>query len=186
MRRKSQLSTMFLIGLILMVWPVAAKAAGPWKAQLVDAETGKPLEGVVALAVWTKCGFITMDGCGEYYDSEEVVTGSDGRFAIQARWSLLRTIEGPEFKIFKPGYGQWQFQGSGDWPTDVYERKARVKKTWEQFASEGVVIELPPLKTSKERREFLRSVSWSPDVPWDQTKQMRDAKERERKYLGLD
>ena len=29
-----------------------ANVAGPWKAQIVDAETGKPVEGVVVLAVW--------------------------------------------------------------------------------------------------------------------------------------
>ncbi|MGH7768233.1 MAG: hypothetical protein ACREQP_12315, partial [Candidatus Binatia bacterium] len=67
-------------------------------------------------AVWRKCFFITMDGCAEYYDSEEVVTGPDGRFVIQPRRSFwffppFRPLKAPNFYIFKPGYGEWKFKG---------------------------------------------------------------------------
>ena len=53
-----------------------ATAAGPWKGQIVDKETGKPLEGVVVLATWYKA-YSTHGGWGGagYHDSEE---GRDG------------------------------------------------------------------------------------------------------------
>ncbi|TAK10126.1 hypothetical protein EPO44_00400 [bacterium] len=176
---------LWIIVSLLSVWPERSDAAGPWKAQIVDTETGKPLEGVVVLAVWRHCGFIFMDGCGEYYDAEEVVTGSDGRFVIQARWNPFRTILGPDLTIFKPGYGRWRFQGSQDWPKDLYERKARVQKAWEQFESEGVVIELPPVKTREERLDSLRYAGPSALVPRDRTRHLEEAIDQERVYLGL-
>jgi hypothetical protein len=175
--------------LTLGLWPKPLLAAGPWKAQVVDAGTGKPLEGVVVLAYWLKyTETIAGTAGGEFYDAEEVITGQDGRFVIQARstWTLnpFRTIKGPEFVIFKPGYGRWRFLGSEKWPSDVVDRKEQVKRAWEQFQSEGVVIELPRLKTREERLKFYSAVTWSL-VPEEQTKRLREALDDERVYLGL-
>lgn len=51
-------------------WFSNGEGSGPWKAQIVDAETGQPLEGVVVLASWIKCE-ASMGGwaAGKYYDS---------------------------------------------------------------------------------------------------------------------
>jgi hypothetical protein len=43
-------------------FPAAAEAAGPWRAQVVDAETGQPLEGVAVIAVWQR-GFSGTGSC---------------------------------------------------------------------------------------------------------------------------
>lgn len=186
-----QVLSFFVLSLMLALglWPKPAHTAGPWKAQVVDAETGKPLEGVVVLAYWLKyTETIAGTAGGEFYDAEEVVAGLDGRFVIQARsmWTLnpFRTIKGPEFVIFKPGYGRWRFQGSGEWPRDVVERKEHVKKAWEQFETEGVLIEMPQLKTREQRLKFYDTVSWS-FVPLERTKQLREALDEERVYLGF-
>lgn len=187
------LLALFLIVISVLVGILSlksAEAAGPWKAQVVDAETRKPLEGVVILAYWIKytSSWAGWAG-GEFYDAEEMVTGSDGRFVIPARWTFTllpwTKIAGPEFVIFKPGYGLWRFQGSRDWPEDAYEQSVRTKKAWEQFTGEGVVIELPPLKTREERLKFLGSVSYAPVVPLEHTKRLDEAKDKEREQLGL-
>ena len=39
---------------VAMWWLRPAPISGPWRAQLVDAETGQPLEGAVVLALWDK------------------------------------------------------------------------------------------------------------------------------------
>jgi len=170
-----------------------AQAAGPWRAQVVDAETGQPLEGVVVLAYWLK-RYSTLGGWAgaEYYASEEVVTDAEGRFVIQARstftFNPFAEIGDAEFLMFKPGYGQWRFQGEKDWPRDAYsahERQALVTEAWERFTGAGAVIELPPLKTRKERLEFLGRVSWAPVLPLEATKKMEKLIDQERTYHGL-
>lgn len=165
------------------------EAAGPWKAQVVDAETGQPLEGVVVLMYWTTytSSFGGWAG-GEFYDAEEVVTGPDGRFVIQARstftlvpWKKISR----DLVIFKPGYGQWRFQGSEAWPQDVYEQSVRAKAAWKQFEGDGAVFELPPLKTRQERLEFKGTLRWSGLVPAERTKRLQEAMKMERAYLGF-
>ena len=150
------------------------EAGGPWKAQIVDAEAGKPLEGVVVLAYWIKYeASVGGWAAGKYYDSEEVVTGPDGRFVIQSRWSYtipgITKVSGPEWVIFKPGYGQW-----------------RLRPGTKSFGEgEDAIIELLALKTREERLEFLRSVTWSGVMPQESTRKLRDARDLERRYLGL-
>ena len=58
---------------------------GPFRNQYIDAETGKPIEGVVFLAVWYSTNLNFVDGGGEsFYDAREVVSGPDGRVEIPA------------------------------------------------------------------------------------------------------
>lgn len=181
------LPTLFL-ALSSAVWP--AEAAGPWRAQVVDAETGQPLEGVVVLAVWFKyTASVGGWAAQKYYASEEVVTGPDGRFQIRARWAFtwlpfLTTVKGPEFLIFKPGYGQWRFQGADEWlKLSPEDRDARVEEAWERFEGKGVTIELRPLKTRQERLESLSRPSGA--IPDDRMPRYLEALDQEAVALGL-
>jgi hypothetical protein len=180
-----------LIGILACRLPT--EAAGSWNGQIVDKETGKPLEGVVVLAVWRKCGFIVMNGCAAYYDSQEVVTGPDGRFVIHPRRAFvifppLRSLKGPDFYIFKSGYGEWKFRGQDDWSKDAIEREKQRKQAWRQFeGAEGVVIELPALKTREERLRFYQGAFLGPSgtTPSDRMKRWQEAEDTERAYLGF-
>lgn len=187
-----------LLGFLIFVGilsPSPAPAAGPWKGQVVDAETGQPLEGVVVLAYWIKyTGGWGGWGGGDFYDAEEVVTGLDGWFVIQPRstWTMLWWKKIQEyFVMFKPRYGQWRYKGYEEWQKlPIWEREAREEavRKWEEtgeIKGDGVVIELPPLKTRGERLRFLDSVSWAPVVPLDRTKHLQQIKDEERAYLGL-
>ena len=140
----------------------------PLKGQVVDAETGKPLKGVVVLAYWTK--YTASPGGwagGGFSDSEEVVTGPDGRFVIRPRPTY--TIPGVtkvsyDVVIFKPGYGEWRIRSD---------------------KGDEAVIALPPLKTREERLKFYDSLRWSGLIPLERTKSLREAEDVERAYLGF-
>lgn len=180
-RRLIFLTIVLTVGLSL--WPSVIGATGPWKAQIVDAKTGKPIEGVVVLGYWIRYTSTWAGWAGpEFYDAEEVVTGPDGRFVIEARatWNLLpwRKIEG-DFVIFKPGYGKWGIRGLDKKPRDWQDLS-----TAEVFEKDDVVVELVPLKTREERLKFYDTVTWSL-VPLDRTKRLREALDEERVYLGF-
>jgi hypothetical protein len=179
---------LFFVLVSFLAFRPITEAAGPWRGQIVDSETGKPVEGVVVLAVWRKCGFIVMNGCAAYYDSEEVVTGPDGHFVIHPRRAFvifppLRSLKGPDFYIFKPGYGQWKFQGQESWSKDAIEREEQRKQAWRQFEGEGIVIELPQLKTREERLRFLSHPGG--EIPKERIKRYLSALDQERMNLGL-
>jgi hypothetical protein len=183
---------------VLLSWLVAllvalpgatdrADAAGPWRAVIVDAETGKPVDGVVVLAYWMKYTGGPGGWGAAYYAADETVTGVDGHFEIPARitftWVPFFTqIRGPEFKIFKPGYGRWDIRA----PEQPAGRQR--KPPSDLLAQDGAVIALPPLKTREERLTFtINSSPWPPsDVPFADAPRLYEALRRERAYLGLD
>lgn len=145
------------------------KADVPLSAQVVDAESRQPLAGVVVLAYWMK-SIATFGGWAgtELYDSEEAVTGADGRFAVRPRFTYtvpgMTKITGPEVVIFKPGYGRWRYRSDrGKEPT----------------------IELPRLRTREERLKFYDSLSWSAPVPEEKRPRLLQALRVERRYLGF-
>lgn len=179
LRRAVLVAALTLVGVTA---PTHGEAAGPWKAQIVDAESGQPLQGVVVLAYWIR-SYASLGGWagGEYYASEEVVTGSDGRFVIGARWAytipLVAKVSGPEFVIFKGGYGQWRFRGA----------EGRFEPGMGRFEKgEEVVIEMPPLKTREERLKFHRRFSRPTYlVPFDHMTRLTEAYEEDLALLGL-
>lgn len=151
-----------------------AEASGPWQAQIVDADTGKPLEGVIVLLAWSK-KIRTFGGpSGRYWHAEEMVTGPDGRFRASARRTVtlnpLTYIEGPEVTVFKPGYGNYRVKDWDKKPPEWEELSAG-----EVLAKEDVVLELQPLRNRHERLEFLRLLRFSPEVPLAKTQRLEKA-----------
>ena len=186
-----RLVLLLIVALAVLFGPPAAGAAGPWKAQVVNAETGQPLEGVVVLMYWIKyTGGPAGWAGGEFYDAEEVVTGQDGRFVVPSRWVFTLNPFKKVFRqmvIFKPGYGQWELRDAKEWEKlSDWESKARRGEAWKQFEGDGVVMDLPPLKTREERLKFYGSFRGSPTlVPPERTKQLDEAQDAERAYLGF-
>src|SRR5918992_4460968 len=97
------LRTLLLLTISFCVFAQSLMALGPWKAQVVDADTKQPLPGVVVIAVWKRY-WPAPDVVGTfgYVDSEEAVTDTDGRFAIAARnFSAVDAfiLEEPDFYL---------------------------------------------------------------------------------------
>jgi hypothetical protein len=106
-----------LVGLFLST---PGEAAGPWRAHVIDKETGKPIEGAAVFVRWEKRyrSFIGEMGGNEYYDSEEAVTNADAGLVIGARQTCrlnpLNEIYRPNF-FSKSGYGRWRFRDFDRW-----------------------------------------------------------------------
>jgi hypothetical protein len=179
-----------LSSLALTLAAETAHAAGPWRAQVVDAETGQPLAGVVVLAAWWLRSPGAVHERREFYEAHEVVTDDDGRFLVPSVPTIppnpFARIQGPDLKIFKSGYGQWQFRGEPPiLVSDVMERNAWLEQAWRRFEGDGVVIELPPLKTREERRGFRGQSRPAPDFPRERAPALMRALEEEDYWLGI-
>ena len=78
--------------------------AGTLKGQVVDAQTGQPIEGAVVLGVWTKyAGFPGLQHT-ELVAVKETETDAEGRFALETAGSL--GVE-EAVTIYKFGYVAW-------------------------------------------------------------------------------
>jgi len=180
----------FLSVLSLAATTRPALALGPWKAQIVDAESKQPVNNVVVLAVWTKVTVLPEGSVNLlYYDSVEVIADPEGRFTIAERdYSRFdaHVLAEPELFFFKPGYGQWRFQGEEIWlKLDADEKRKRYAEAGKLFGSTGVVIEMPPLKTREERARYYRDRIQPYGVPLEQKRAWLETDRVEREHLGL-
>jgi hypothetical protein len=173
--------------------PAAAEAAGPWRAQVVDAETGEPLEGVAVIGVWQRRlvghGLVPLWPTG-LVGADETVTDGQGRFTLPRRFfapALGTHVPEPELGLFKAGYGGWRFRDRGS-----------------SLTTPGAVIELRPLGSLDERRRYLQGVwtreeraalhahwagaeapaNWI-DLPYRDARRYEAAINAERAVLGL-
>jgi hypothetical protein len=168
---------------------VGAEAAGPWQAQLVDAETKQPLAGVVVLAWWTRSVRSLGGPSEDYRDSQEVLTDKDGRFTIAPRWfwslNPLVFFRGPFVAMFKPGYGDFRwpgYEGSDAWPE---EKRKSLQTAAQLLELEGIVLEMSRLQTVEQRNERLKAADVRAlAVPLDKQPLMREAIANERRSLG--
>jgi hypothetical protein len=153
---------------------------GPYRGQVIDADTKAPPAGAVVVAAWARDRIYPFHSVNERYAVREVLVNLDGQFVIDARdieeHAPRRTLR-PEFTIFLPGYGSFpSFQKA---PTgffgDVFER-------------EGTIVELPRLGTRKERLDSLRAAdpyNLSED-PFKEIPRHTESFNQERTALGLE
>jgi hypothetical protein len=171
-----------VLTIVTVAWAGCAtlgEAEGPWRGQVVDAETSLPLEGVVVLAVWERITPGVVHEARDFHDVDEIVTDTEGRFLLPARGlstvNPFVRIDGPKLIMFKPGYGFWQFR----------PRVRSYADGLKLLATAGAVFELTPLKTPEERRRFLSHSSLTGDIPFERIPQYLRALNRERVLFGL-
>jgi hypothetical protein len=165
-------------------------AKGPWRGQIVEMETGQPIAGAVVVASWNVRTAGWPHPSEEFLDVAEVVTDADGRFTIPARDLNRRTkagtAVGPVFKIFKAGYGHFQWRAAASlYPLldDPVLRLQRAEQEQARLEREGAVFVLPLVKTRQERVAVLErlSLEFAPEL----IPRLVEAYSRERVFLGL-
>ena len=98
-------SVLVLILLILsacyaLAYPVRVEAA--YKGKVIDADTGKPLEGVVVVIEWDTVTPSPGGAVHTFYDARETVTDKKGNFSIPGKF--FGFLLGEYITIFKAGY----------------------------------------------------------------------------------
>ena len=153
---------------------------GPYRGQVLDADTKTPLAGAVVAAYWVRERIYPLHSVRERYAVREVVTDMDGRFVLDAKDieenAPRRTLH-PEFRIFVPGYGA--FPSFNPRPTGFIGGI---------FWGEGAPVELARLESRERRIQSMRSVdpyNWS-DRPSIDLPRLMEAFNAERRSLGFE
>ncbi len=159
-------------------------AGGPYKGRVIDADTKKPLEGAVVLAVWQRVSPGIVQRAYGFLDAEEVLTDNNGRFVVGKRspttWIPGTWVYGPNITIFYPGYGFYpRYHVSPPMPLRGTETML------EMMENKEVVFELPRLKTIDERVKVQRGVI-SSDVPDEKMPNLIRLLNFERQRLGFE
>ena len=143
---------------------------GPYRGQLVDVETNKPIAGAAVIAIWWEAVFNPVQGKQEFYDAKEAVTDADGRFEIGR-------VDVPIYKLgVQPG--QVSYFAPGYIPVEEIARPA----TGELFVAPTVVL----MRQLKTREELLKKRNTRPaGVPLEKMAEVTKAINVERKMLGF-
>lgn len=153
---------------------------GPYRGQVVDAETKAPLAGAVVVVRWLRDRVYPVHMVAENYAVRETITDAEGRFFLDAKdveERAPRRTRRPGFLIFLPGYGSYPKQHVS--PTGF---------TGGMFERPGTIVELPRLVDREERRKHLWSFgphSYS-DKPFRELPELMRRINAERISLGLE
>lgn len=107
-------SALGITGVLLMLSVAAAPALagyyfrydGDVQGKIFDADTRRPLEGVVVMAMWvTQHTRITIEPEERYFDYFETRTNAKGEFTVPGKGqNVFRNMPPPKIKIYKSGY----------------------------------------------------------------------------------
>ena len=122
-------------------------ASAEYKGKVVDAVTGKPIEGAVVLMYWGReC---LPFGSGSFFDAEETLSDGSGIFEIEGHkinWNPLCSVEIPHFYIYKARYKAIDLA----WVESVFKEEYMQKYLF--FEGDLVVFKLQKTNTRKERQ----------------------------------
>jgi len=154
----------FIVGLIAFLFLLLnggqSLAAGPWRGKIIDVETKEPIEGAVVVAFWSRT-WRTPAGDNPYiYEVKEIVTDREGKIEMPSYTPInllpiISYMKGPEFIIFKPGYGSLRMALGKYLSGEITEIK-EMELSGKMYRLSPGVIELPPLRTREERLDAKR------------------------------
>lgn len=103
--RYKMLFIYFSISFFLMGGCAPAMHDASFKGKVIDEDTNKPIEGAVALAIWTTWMMTPAGEVDDYYDAYETVTDKDGNFFIPGKGPRVATNLNPmHVNVLKAGY----------------------------------------------------------------------------------
>jgi hypothetical protein len=182
-----------LCGVLVMagppaVWPQETdrwdryldRPRGPYRGQVVDAETQAPLAGAVVVVHWLLDRVYPFHSVAENYAVREVVTDAEGRFFLDVRdveEGAPKRTRRPSFFVFLPGYGSYpkKHVSPRGFTGGIFER-------------EGAVVGLPRLVDREQRRQhlFLFSHGDFSNTPFKDLPELMNRINAERSAIGLE
>ncbi len=165
-----------------------------FRGKVIDAETKSPLEGAVIVAIYKKTYIISgpAGGSSSIINIKEALTDQKGEFHIPSYITIIQPLSKKyrvDFIIYKPGYKShpgWEiypFNYVG--PEYMFSKEFGTKEeitSGSQIVSIVMgIVELPKLKTWKERRKANRiSISDISERKWPL---LNEAIEKEDEWL---
>jgi hypothetical protein len=164
-----------------------AIAGGPWKGKIIDVETKESLEGAVVLAVWDRVYRTPYGSSSYFYEAKETLTNKAGEFEIPSYipinlLPIISYMRGPEFTIFKPGYGSVNRLALGGYFACEAQEIQDFEIEGKRYRFTQGVIELPMLKTREERRKGQPSPEGD-KKDWKKQRELIKALRQEWEYL---
>ena len=177
-RRTLLIMALFLLTIFAGCTPV--RYENDYKGKIIDADTGKPIEKVVVLGVWSKAYPTPGGAAHEFYDAREALTDKNGEFTIPGMGLLiLSNIESMDILIFKAGY---EYLGLWSWKPFIENAIPQKNIQWE---GDMAIIPLKKLTMKERMKSRDPKVRLSSQIPDEKIKLMLREINKDRKERGL-
>lgn len=147
-----------LLFIILLLSGQSACGNRTFRGKVIDADTLKPIEGAVVLAIWDKTRATIAGGDTVFKEAKETLTDKNGDWSITGpegseytvfpgwlQYAFIYVRTTPRFDFYKPGYKR--IGSLGGFRAITYVRK--------KHNIEGIIL-IRPGDTIEERRVFLK------------------------------
>ena len=112
---------------------------GPFRGQVVDAETGMPISGAHVMVTWIREP-PSLHFSQRFYDAQETTTDTGGWFEIPRQTHFVTAfVNGPGFGFFAPGY--------------LIQSEEVTPRSGRKYV-DATVARMRPLKTREEQCKF--------------------------------
>jgi len=138
---------LIILAMLSMSFIFTSHTHAEFKGKVVDAVTGKPMEGAVVLMYWYRI-CLHRFATEEFFDAEESLADGRGMFEIKGHkmnWNPLCRIDIPHFYIYKEGYKAIKLA----WVISVFKKE--YMKEYLFFEGDLIVFKLQKPKTGKEK-----------------------------------
>lgn len=176
-RMKKKIILICTTAAFIMLTTIMSAHAG-YKGKVVEADTGKSVEGAVILMYWYRSNWVR--GYDEFFNAEETLTDSSGNFEIKDCKPNLNPLfqkDEPHFIIFKGGYKEI----NAAWVISVFKKKELSHIVY--FEKDLPVFKLKKVENLSERRRVLRSAT---AIPYRHRELFRKEINKERKLFNLE
>lgn len=168
---------LYIILLFMLILTGCAPAVydASFKGKVIDSDTREPIEGAVALAIWTTWMMTPAGEVDKYYDCYEKRTDENGEFIIPGKGPRVMSNLNPmTVNVIKAGY----HASSG-----TLEYYSRVQK-YQPEQSDRMIIPLKKM-TAEQRKMQLGPAAPPIDAPTEKTKEYLRELNNYRKDRGL-
>jgi len=142
---------------------------GPYYGQVVDADTGEPIQGAAVAATWDLEHFILyLSSTSSYAGGKETVTDADGKFRLPLTFAFtfwpFSAISQGDFLVFKSGYDSIPPSKYRAWTSEEKEKfgMTNMEYHWKFIARcqmwRKCLVRLNKAKTLKERQEACAEI----------------------------
>ena len=152
---------------------------GDYKGRVVNAETGEPIPGVVALGVWYTSIPTPAGSTSHFHDARETVTDEKGEFTISGKGlKILSNLEPINIFIFKAGYDYF------DAPWEALKADLLLRNTI-KWAGDRAIIPIKKL-TLEERKKMMGPPYPPTEAPLAKVIKMLEEINKDRVERGAD
>jgi hypothetical protein len=135
------------LGLVTLLLLLPATACGgSIEGQVLDAQTGKPIQGAVVLGVWTKVAGLPGLHHHELVGVREVETDADGRFTLERPSSQYNREDGESVTVYKFGYVAWN---------NIFTFPASQRRTGRQVPAQILLERFPQGESHQRHMSFI-------------------------------